>query len=107
MILDDRPHRLQYLVTTEGYEDENGDYHPGESYFDGNIECRAVPSSGKADEKQFEDGVVRRYSYTVYMDVDCKEFNIGDRVGFVLEGIEKVYEVKGFHRYQLYAKLWV
>ena len=27
MILDDRPHKLQYLITAPGYEDKNGDYH--------------------------------------------------------------------------------
>ena len=31
MILDDRPHKLQYLITAPGYEDKNGDYHQGES----------------------------------------------------------------------------
>ena len=40
MILDDRPHKLQYLITTPGYEDKNGDYHQGESRWEGDIPCR-------------------------------------------------------------------
>mgnify|MGYP000088476694 FL=1 len=107
MILDDRPHRLQYQVTTPGYEDENGDYHEGESHYEGDIPCRHVPS-GKAEEKEFEDGVVRKYSAVVRLDTDCREFSIGDRIKLILlGGIEREYEVKGFHRYQLCAKLWV
>lgn len=107
MMLDDRPHKLKYLVTTPGYEDANGDYHPGTPDFAGDIPCRNVPS-GKAEEREFEDGVVRTYSSTVRLDVDCREFSIGDRVKlFLPNGITREYEVKGFHRYQTYAKLWV
>ena len=107
MILDDRPHRLQYQITTGGYEDDNGDYHPGKSEFVGDIPCRNVPS-GKAEEREFEDGVVRTYSSVVRLDSDCREFSIGERVKlFLLGGITREYEVKGFHRYQTHCKLWV
>lgn len=107
MILDDRPHILQCLVTTPGYEDDNGDYHQGESHYEGEISCRHVPN-GKAEEKEFEDGVIRTYSAIVRLDADCREFSIGEKVKlFLLGGIEREYEVKGFHRYQMYAKLWV
>ena len=107
MILDDRPHKLKYLVTTLGYEDDNGDYHEGESRYEGEIPCRHVPS-GKAEEKEFEDGVVRKYSAIIRLDADCKEFAIDDKVKlFLLGGIEREYKVKGFHRYQTHCKLWV
>ncbi len=107
MILDDRPHRLQYLSITQGYEDENGDYHEGESQWVGDIPCRNVPT-GRAEQKEFEDGVVRFYSSVVRLDPDCREFSIGERVKlFLLGGIVRECEVKGFHRYQLCAKLWV
>ena len=89
------PHRLQYLVAVPGYEDENGNYHAGSSEWKGSIPCDAVPS-GKAEERKFEDGVV---SHT---------FTIGDRVKIMLlGGIEREFEVKGFHRYQLQCKIWV
>ena len=45
MILDDRPHKLQYLITAPGYEDKNGDYHQGESRWEGDIPCRNVPAA--------------------------------------------------------------
>ncbi len=107
MILDDRPHRLQYLVTTPGYDDENGDYHEGESHYVGDIPCRHVPN-GKSEEREFEDGVVRTYSAIVRLDADCREFSIDDKVRlFLLGGIEREYKVKGFHRYQTSCKLWV
>lgn len=107
MILDDRPHKLKYLVTTLGYEDDNGDYHEGESHYEGDIPCRHV-SSGKAEEKEFEDGVVRKYSAIIRLDADCRGFAIDDKVKlFLLGGIEREYKVKGFHRYQTHCKLWV
>ena len=107
MILDDRPHRLQYLSTTQGYEDENGDYHEGESRWIGDIPCRNVPA-GRAEQKEFEDGVVRFYSSIVQLDANCREFSIGEKVRLLLLGsVIRDCEVKGFHRYQLCAKLWV
>lgn len=107
MILDDRPHRLQYQIVSPGHEDENGDFHEGESYWSECIPCRNIPA-GKAEERQFEDGVVRKYSATVRLDADCREFSVGERVKlFLLGGIVRECEVKGFHRYQLCAKLWV
>lgn len=107
MILDDRPHTLQYLVSQDGYEDENGDYHPGESHWDGDVPCREVPA-GRTEEKKFEDGVVRKYSSIIRLDSDCREFNVGDKVKVsILKGIVREYEVKGFHRYQTHSKLWV
>nr|DAK96502.1 MAG TPA: hypothetical protein [Caudoviricetes sp.] len=101
------PHRLQYLVAVPGYEDENGNYHAGSSEWKGSIPCDAVPS-GKAEERKFEDGVVRSYSYTVCLPSNCHTFTIGDRVKIMLlGGIEREFEVKGFHRYQLQCKIWV
>lgn len=106
-VLNRHPHRLQYLISTLGYEDENGDYRPGEEHWEGDIPCDVVPS-GKAEEKEFEDGVVRSYSYTVYLSANCRTFTIGDRVKIkMLGGIEREFNVKGFHRYQLQCKIWV
>lgn len=103
-----KPHILEYKITSEGYEDSNGDYHEGTSTWEGNIPCDAVPSNGKSNEVKFEDGSVHRYSYTIYLGSDVREFFIGDvvRVTF-LGGVTRTFSVKGFHRYQLQAKLWV
>ncbi|WP_130893067.1 hypothetical protein [Paraprevotella xylaniphila] len=106
-VVDFKPHKLQYLVATPGYDDENGNYHEGESHWEGNIPCDAVPN-GKAEERTFEDGVVRKYSYTIYLPSNSKSFAIGDRVRIsLLGGIEREFEVKGFHHYQKQCKLWV
>lgn len=104
-----KPHRLEYEVKTkEGYEDSVGDFHEGKTEWVGNIECDAVPSNGKANEVKFDDGSVHRYSYTIYLSSNAREFAIGERVRVTLYGgIQKVFTVKGFHRYQTQAKLWV
>lgn len=105
-VLNRNPHRLSYLVSEPGYEDGNGDYHCGENRWEGNIPCDAVPD-GKAEERTFEDGVTRAYSYTVHLPSGCRDFVIGDRIRIVFPGgIEREFEVKGFHRYQKQCKLW-
>ena len=102
-----KPDRLSYLVTNNGYEDEEGDYHPGEASWKGDIRCDAV-SSGKATERTFEDGVIRAYSYEVTLPVCSKDFSIGDRVKILFYGgIEREFKVKGFDRKQHQCKLWV
>ena len=101
-----KKHRLSYLVTTDGYEDENGDYHEGSTEWRGYIPCNAVPA-GKAAERMFEDGKVRAYSYTVNLNIDF-DLKIGDRVKIeFLNGEVRQFGVKGFHRYQLQCKVWV
>lgn len=102
-----KPHVLSYYVPIPGYEDENGDYHQGGGEWEGEIQCDAVPA-GKSEEREFEDGVVRSYSYTVTLPADCRTFAIGDRVRITHIGeISREYEVKGFHRWQTLCKIWV
>lgn len=103
-----KPHVLSYLVSSPGYEDGRGDYHAGESRWEGNIPCDAVPSSGKADTADFGDGVARSYSYVVYLPAGCRHFSPGDRVriGSCSCGWRE-FEVKGFHRWQHQCKMWV
>lgn len=105
-VLSIKPYRLQYQVTTPGYEDENGDFHPGESYWEGDIECDAVPA-GKADERTFEDGSVKKYSFTIYMKPNSRKFVIGEKVRLFRLGEVYEYEVKGFMPYQHQCKIWI
>lgn len=106
-VLNLKPHVLEYELTTDGYEDSNGDYHEGQTQWIGPIECDAVPS-GSSNKIEFEDGSVHVYSYTIYLKNNVREFSIGERVRVTLYGGKKrVFSVKGFHRYQLQAKLWV
>lgn len=101
-----KKHRLSYLVTNDGYEDENGDYHEGSTEWRGYIPCNAVPA-GKGAERTFEDGKVRAYSYTVNLNIDI-DLKIGDRVKIEFpNGEVRQFGVKGFHRYQLQCKVWV
>lgn len=104
-----KPHILEYEVKIqEGYEDSMGDFHEGKTEWVGNIECDAVPSNGRANEVTFEDGSVNYYSYTIYLDSNVREFNLGEKVRLSLYGnIQRVFTVKGFQRYQLQSKLWV
>ena len=101
------PHSLKRLVVHTGYEDENGDWHKGYEMWGDPVSCHAV-AAGKANEIAFPDGTTAIYSYTVgRLSPDCPEFSIGERVLLDIFGIEKEYQVKGFHRYQLQSKIWV
>lgn len=102
-----RPHKIAAVSATEGYEDSNGDWHPGESRPGDWMACHAVPA-GAASEITLPDGTAFRYSYTVILDPGCEEFPIGTEVMLDLGwGVQSRYEVKGFHRYQLQSKVWV
>lgn len=109
MLVSFRPHRLQYQVTTEGHEDENGDYQEGESHFEGNIPCRYEPNGGEAKVYVFDDGTTSVYRYIVYLDNDCKSFNYNDVVKLLDKDGNTIIiaKVLGFHRGQLNARLWV
>lgn len=103
-----KPHLLSYLETTPGFEDGNGDWHEGASQWcEKPIECHAVPA-GRANEIAFADGTTAIYTYTVgRLSPDCREFQIGEDVMLNVNGIERKFQVKGFHRYQLQSKIWV
>lgn len=103
-----KPHRLSYLVTTPGHEDDNGNYYPGKSEWEGDIPCDAVPASGEKEERMFEDGVIRAYSFEITLGADCPTFATGDRVRLSLyRDVVKDFEVKGFIPYQTQCKMWV
>lgn len=106
-VIELKPHLLLYRVIEDGYEDDNGDWHEGSEKWSDPIKCHAVPS-GSANEITFEDGTTSHYSYMIgRLAPDCREFKIGEDVRLSVNGIEREFEVKGFHRYQLQSKLWV
>lgn len=110
-ILTFKPHRLWYLHITEGHEDGNGDYHPGEKEWRELGECDAVPA-GQAGQLPMPDGTFVRYSYTIYLPKCTREFHVGDKVRIVFWGQGERLEtgeftVKGFHHYQLQSKMWI
>lgn len=106
-VLNRNPYRLELLVQKGGYEDDNGDYHEGVEEWIATDRCDAVPSSS-VNEKNFEDGVVRQFSYVVYLSKFCHEYVIGDVVRLIAsDGSFKRYDVKGFHRYQKQSKMYL
>lgn len=105
-----RPHKLLAVTHVDGGIDENGIPSEDTEEFT-EMPCRIEPN-GSARQIRFEDGTAHIYSYTVYLDRDCKAFRVGDKVRLVgLDGEmtdnAKEFRVLGFHRYQLSARLWV
>lgn len=108
-VLDMRPHSLTYLSVTEGYRDDNGDWHKGsEQWSEDNIDCDTVPA-GPENVLTYEDGTMTNYEHVIYTDCDCREFKRGDkiRIAFYGELPATEFTVKGFHRYQHQCKIWV
>lgn len=102
-----KPNRLSYLVAYPGYEDDNGDYHPGESYWSDEIKCDIQPA-GAANEIKFGDGSTKVYSYDITLPKNCKSFKIGSLVKIkMLDGQWQEFTVKSFQRYQLQCKMWL
>ncbi|MDO4157011.1 MAG: hypothetical protein Q4F85_06175 [Prevotella sp.] len=103
------PHTLSYQQKTEGYKDDNGDYHKGGTeWVEDYKKCDAVPA-GKEDVITYEDGTQSSYSYVVYLGKDCREFHRNDlvRINFFDNKPGTEFSVKGFHRYQHQCKLWI
>lgn len=106
-ILTFKPHRLQRATLNEGYEDELGDWHVGTVKW-GDVEKCDIVQAGAASERKFADGIVRTYSYTVYMDRTAKSLKAGDVVRLSMFGGDwQEFTVLGFQRLQLQCKLWV
>lgn len=107
-ILDFHASKLYRQINTEGFTDENGDYHSGKVMWTFCCTCNVVPA-GEANKIAIPDGSIDYYSYSVYnIPVGIKEFEYGELVKLNILGAKEVtLKVKGFHRYQLQCKLWV
>ena len=109
-MLDFRPHKLQVVTFTSGGVDEDGVMLPDTENTE-ELPCR-IESNSSAGQVRFSDGVAHNYSYLIYLDQDCRTFSIGEKVrlygvdGEALEN-DKQFEVIGFFRNQLNARLWV
>lgn len=105
-----RPHKIQAITFVSGGFDADGVMLPDEERIE-EFACRIEPN-GSAGRVHYEDGIARNYSYTIYLDSDCRTFKVGEKVRlFGSEGEsfenDKQFEVLGFFRNQLNARLWV
>lgn len=103
-----RPHRLSFLIVTDGEYDEKGDFVKGQSVWSEQIPCRYEPN-GKALTVPFGEGKEFVYSYTVYLNQNCPEIKYGQKVIlYDKEGNSMgEFQCQGFHRGQLNAKIWL
>lgn len=107
-VIDVHPHTIKYFDESEGYVDERGDYHEGESTCIGEIKCKAVPTSGQPNIVTFDDGSAKKVSWVCYFDPQDHFFEFGNKIVLSLtHGMEKEYRVAGFVPYQLRHKLWL
>ena len=108
-MLDFRPHKLQAVNFINGGKNEDGEPIPDTEEVE-EMPCRIVPN-GSASQITFDDGVAHDYSFTIYLDQDCRTFSAGEIVRlFGLDGQQengRELKVLGFHRYQLNARVWV
>lgn len=110
-ILKIKPHKLEYLTQSDGYRDELGDWHEGQSKWLFLGDCDAVPA-GAANEITLPDGVVTTYSYVVYLKPCDHDFKVGEKVRIKFFGKEPPpdkaeFQVKGYHVYQHQCKIWI
>jgi len=101
-------HKLYCQLVTEGYEDDNGDYHEGEKSWEEYCMCDIVPA-GRANTITTPDGNVFTYSYTISnLPYNSRDFEVGEKVKIAFFGKDEVvFTIKGFHRYQMQCKIWV
>ena len=108
-MLDFRPHKLQVVTSTGGGFDENGIPLPDVESTE-EMPCRIIPN-GSAAQIRFDDGTAHIYSYSIYLDQDCRQFHVGEKVRLIgLDGEQEndmEFRVLGFFRNQLNARLWV
>ena len=104
-----RPHKIQVVTSTNGGFDEFGIPLPDTEQTE-EMPCRIVPN-GSAQQIRFDDGTAHIYSYSVYLDQDCRQFTIGEKVRLIgLDGLQDndmEFKVLGFFRNQLNARLWL
>lgn len=107
-VIDFRPHIFQYLISTEqGSINDDGDYIPlSEIIYSEPEECNAVPNTGNAKVLNAEGRQIE-YAFTIYAKCNIKNFEFGELIRLVREGITHELTVKGFQRYKHFAKLWV
>lgn len=109
MLVSFRPHKLRIITKGEGYYDKKRDWIEGKREYSDYYPCRYEPN-GAARTIALPDGQEYRYSYMIYLNIDGPMLQFGDTIELVSQDgtvIGGDFEVKGFHRGQLDAKVWV
>lgn len=109
MIVSFRPHKISYkIISEQGYYNDEGVWIVGQDQWSELCPCR-YEGNGKANSIVLQDGNSYIYSYVVFLNLDTRDFQIGEQVKlYDLNDKElSVYTVKGFHRGQLNCKLWL
>lgn len=107
-MIDIRPHTIVLHSDGEGHYDASGDWIAGGSVASEPVPCR-YEDNGKAETIRLDDGSDYRYTYVVYLDVDCPDYRKGQTVELFggRGGSLGRFTVQGFHRRQLHSVLWV
>ena len=107
-VLNFTPYYLYTSTEAPGYVDSEGNKHVGVATYSKYIKCDVVPA-GQANQKDFGDGILQTYAYTIYVyDKNCRNFSLGEKIKFEKDGgMSKEFIVKGFHRYQHQCKIWI
>ena len=109
-MLDFRPHTIQVATASSGGGfDAFGIPVPDETTWE-DVPCRIEPN-GSGSKVVYLDGVATNYSFTIWLNQDCREFHKGEKVRLIglddeIEN-DKQFEVLAFFRNQLNARLWV
>lgn len=99
---------LQVQLVTEGYEDGHGDWHEGETSWGEPIACDAQPQQGKAASITLSDGTRYQYQYIITADADTPIIPVNTKVLLTCMG-QPAQElvVRGMHRFNTIAQIWV
>lgn len=96
------------MVVTPPYQDEKGDWHPGESAEEViTLKCRSEPNGeGKVIPSQNGQHVV--FNRVVFLDYGIDDIPFGKEVEIFNNGSFLMKDtVKLFERYTKFCKLWV
>lgn len=106
-VLDFKPHEFCYSVVTKGDFDENGYYTGDTIEWSEPVKVNAVQNEGAELIHNYADGEDIQYTYTIYLEKNCKDFVKGEKVRLNYYGKQVELTVKGFKRFQHQCKLWV
>lgn len=109
-VLNLRSYKIQKAVEESAsyVDEETGDIIAcTEKVWSEGYDCDIVQSEGNATITNYIDGSQSSYSFVIYMDKKAPDFELGDFIRVVKDGMIIIQtDVKGFRRYQLQCKLW-